>query len=830
MTNEPVQLILNPAQTRRDRTPPTLNGNGTDFFEGNDAGFSEHRDRLAATLTSLVDELESGSAFTEFGGLGHLKVTVRERGIAKSHRPQRALFRPKRAPHVATDHIGEPIFAVTPQSLREIIAQVRRAETDVPLKLNNKTGELVPNPSRRRCEVGAIAKVTLWSPVDKRAFSAKDGAAWLAQSGTGGAYLIETFATPTAAWNGQLTSAHHQSREQLARALTTLAVEQTPVKRDALTAGMRVMEADVVKLAAAEPVVTRAGAVLGTVSADAGAHEAALNRIAANPLVRQITLPPIIVSADVSHGTEVREIPTGLFDQVDSDGFGKVGVIDGGIGGPANSWVVERWGQLADHDQDVSHGTFISGLLYAAGTFNPYLSQIPLGCRIYDIDVLPKDAGVTSRLFDTYYPDGIPAFMDEVEDAVETYRDEHGVRVFNFSMNILSPTRAAYGYTSRRLDEIARRHDVIFVVSAGNLTIADRRPEWHLDPARALADLTGDTVGFLGEPGQSIYNASVSALNPPGLEYQQPYALARYSRRGPGVRGATKPDFAHVGGSGTETEDKGTNLWSVTESGTLMSSAGTSYAAPLVARQIADLDAAVDGNLSRETLLALTVHHARQPEIMRHKTIAPAAKDLIGFGVPATAQEMLEGDDSQITIVLHSVLRPGEDAKFEFTWPESLVTGNKCRGYARLTLVTQPTISYEHGDERIRINVDPSLRQMQKDGGFRNQLDPVLGKTLPPHPTERELLKEAMKWQVVRSYEFRAPKGRGPSTTWQFVVEYLTRADEDFPDNGVPFAAVLTIGDLEGEAPVFQEMRQALASIGLRTADIRTQVQPRAQI
>jgi hypothetical protein len=836
MTNEPVQVVVNPGETRRPRKPPTPNGNGHDFFKDDDEGFRQHRDRLADTLTSLLAELEHGPAQQEFGGLGHIKVVLSERGIAKSHRPQSALFRAKRAPHVATDHIGEPIFAVTPHSLREIIADVRAAEIDVALKFDKRTETYVPNPSRKRCEVGAIADVALWSPADKRAFSAEDGAAWLAQSGTGGSYMVEMFPALPAQNNAELAIAQQRSRDELHAALQTLSAVETPVKRDALMTGLRVVppvEQTLTARAGENPPTKRPPTKPLDAHAPSPArmHEQVLNRIARNPLVREILLPPVVRSADVSHSLEGGEAPAALLSGAFTDGQGKVGVIDGGIGGPINNWVVERWGQLADHDQDLSHGTFITGLLVAGSALNPYLPPTPTGCRVYDIDVLPRDAGGSSQLFASYYPNGVPDFMDEVEDAVETYREEHGVRVFNFSMNVLTPNRAAYGYTSRRLDEIARRLDVIFVVSAGNLSLAERRPEWDLDPARALADLTGDTVGFVGEPGQSIYNASVSALNPPGLEYQQPYALARYSRRGPGVRGATKPDFAQVGGSGTPTESKGHNLWSVTEAGTLQSSAGSSYAAPLVARQIADLDAAVEGNLTRETLLALTVHHATQPPIMRHKTIAPAARDLVGFGIPATAEEMLEGDDSHITIVIHNVLRLGEDAKFEFTWPESLVTPDgKCRGYARLTLVTQPRVSYQHGDERIRINVDAGLRQMQADGGFRNRLDPILGKTLPAHATERELLKEALKWQVVRGYEFRAPKGRGPSTTWQFVVEYLTRADEQFPDAGVPFAAVLTIGDLDGKAPVFQEMRQAIANVGLRTADIRTQIQPRAQI
>lgn len=198
---------------------------------------------------------------------------------------------------------------------------------------------------------------------------------------------------------------------------------------------------------------------------------------------------------------------------------------------------------------------------------------------------------------------------------------------------------------------------------------------------------------------------------------------------------------------------------------------------------------------------------------------------------PITAEKMLQRDDSEITLVVSSTLRPGEDNSFEFTWPEALVKdGGRCSGQARLTLVASPPIAHEHGDERVRANIHARLMQRQDDGQFKGQLSPINSLPTPDkaHKTERDLLKEAMKWQVVKSFQTAKMTGRGPSSQWKFRVDYLERTDEKLPVDGVEYAAVMTIADPTRQAPVFAQMRQHLNSIGIQTDDIRTSIRARA--
>ncbi|WP_144709687.1 S8 family peptidase [Curtobacterium pusillum] len=841
MTNQPIQVVTNPSrlQQRRDKNPP--NSAGTDFFEGDPDGFERHQRNLAMQIAGILQVLSDPAYEDEFGGLGYVRVRMRSRAIAKTHRPQKALFRKRATPHVATARVGEPIFACTPAGLREVLERLVRAEIDVAVKVRPDTGNEFLAPTRARCEASAIESVSLWSDADKRSFGADDAVDWLSRSGTGGRYEVDLFPMSGAGTQSrQLQEAGKQAVRALQATLAAAHVEGTtqPVRGigSARSLNLGVVEGsrsgtlELGILSDQIGTLLRA-APLRDLSRNAEAHARVLHELGRNPLVRSVSLPSV-VSPRPSSTAPANELSIAELPPVAASSGSIVGVIDGGVGAVLEPWVADRWGVIADVDIDAAHGTFISGLLVAAGPLNPEsMDPTRSGCRVVDVNVLPADAGGTA-LFDRYYPGGTPQFLDEIDDAVKSMRERHGVRVFNLSINFDGPgDDGRYGATARRLDEIARAYDVIFVVSAGNLPESERRAEWSNDATATLAALARETRTTITEPAESLFNVAVAALNPPGLPGQVGHALARYSRRGPGLRGATKPDLAHIGGSGTDDAVRGSGLRSLDTDGSLVTGAGTSYAAPLVARELADLDAAIDGPVPRETLLALLIHDAEMPKALQRRPLDAVATDLAGFGVPRQTASTLERPDSEIVMVFNSTVLPGEEHNLTFAWPAALVDDGKCRGYARLTLVARPVLAYEHGDERIRVNIDAKLMQEQDDGGFSNALRAVHHPNASANPRgEKELLAEAHKWQVVKSFDTPLMRGRGKSSTWKFLVEYLTRAEEDLPVAGVEFAAVLTIADPKGDAPVFQQMRQQLGTLGIRTADIRSGVRTRVGV
>src|SRR3546814_4428340 len=61
-----------------------------------------------------------------------------------------------------------------------------------------------------------------------------------------------------------------------------------------------------------------------------------------------------------------------------------------------------------------------------------------------------------------------------------------------------------------------------------------------------------------------------------------------------------------------------------------------------------------------------------------------------------------------------------------FAWPASLVgPGGKCRGRAKITLISTPPLDARFGSEFVRVNINATLQQEQADGGWKGRLEPL---------------------------------------------------------------------------------------------------------
>jgi hypothetical protein len=174
--------------------------------------------------------------------------------------------------------------------------------------------------------------------------------------------------------------------------------------------------------------------------------------------------------------------------------------------------------------------------------------------------------------------------------------------------------------------------------------------------------------------------------------------------------------------------------------------------------------------------------------------------------------------------------------RFAFAWPDGLVDRATlaCTGRVRMTLVYEPPLDPAFGAEFARVNL-ASLKQRQptdrQDGkpSYADQTKmlgmPTTGKlTL----SERALIDHGLKWWPTKKYVANLDS-HGSSADWRLEVASLTRAETQFPTDGVPFSLVLTLEDPSGQRPVFQNFRQYLQTRGIMVDDIRTaaRVRPR---
>ena len=824
MANSPVQIILNSSQYI-DEWDRQARESKKDFFEGRDEDFVAHRDLLIQQLGNIKSmQLRRSTIPVCYG-----KVILNKEALVKSHRPVKQVFKNKVAPIVGAGKVGEYFVELTSDSIDKLNATIGRAEGETIYK-KDKEGEGTPATTRLRSEVGAIQEILPYDASDKRRFSVKDAVDWLSNAKSGGYYLVELFVPipPVRSW-AKMDRKKQLLFDTFLNGLRDLGggIIATPVMsaKHLQIFGIRLHRGDAPSIVQADSLGKETAVDAGSFDASVKRHAALVNFLDNHPLVKMITLPPVITQSQAK-STTTKGDKFVLPKPDENKQYPKLGIVDGGVSDVYKPWIEASWDNIAPAHKDLFHGSTIAGLAVAGQYLNGVeICQEIDGCKIIDVGLLPRD-----DIYDSYYNHALEVFA-ELEYAVEALKKKTGVRVFNFSLNVEEHASTdGYSYAARRLDEIAEQHDVVFVISAGNITNEDHiREEWPTDHVKVLEILVGSNSDRIKMPAESCRNVSVSALNPPGMDGIVAYALTSYSCRGPGLKVGLKPDFGHVGGCGTRCDTKGYGLFSLDASGNKVDVCGTSYAAPIVGKSLASLDSAIEGGVPRETLIGLSVHHAGLPASLTNKKLQGVAKYLVGFGIPAASEQLLEGDPSTITLVFSDWVRQGYKMRFPFSWPTSLVKNGKCFGKARLTIVSTPDFDYRYGSEFVRVNVDAMLRQMNKEGKFNGKLKPLYTPDESDDTFDKDEIEHAYSWSPVKVYEKTFTKGVGPSTQWCLDVEYLAREGAQIPANGIPFTAILSISDPENGGKVFNEMRQMLQSTGVKAVDIKTaaRVKPR---
>jgi hypothetical protein len=604
----PIQVFLDTKRFIEIPEPQPFVPGTKDFFQGNDRGFVQHKTKLKSSVEGVANSLRRSK---QAGGF--VKVRQREEALAKSHRPMGALF-------TATNHfalvgaekVGELLFQVTPRALDRLANIIdTKAEETPRLVMNRKTGKEEARVTPVRSELGGIEEIRLYDAPDKVAFSAEEAVRWMQQENVIGGYIVELFRPDRGVSPDEVDQMVAQFREGLSRLKGGLLVRsflpstssaQFGEPSLAISIQLSADDRRLIELPFSDDgrsaVIAEASlpASMRGTRADLNVtrHGELLAFLAEQSLVRSVELPPMLETTPASSGANLGKFT--VPDPADGVDYPIVAIIDGGVNvATLGKWKVADAGLVPAADRDESHGTFIAGLLSAGSALNPTLSASiePHGCKLYDLDLFPR-----SDLRKTYYSD-IEELFDVLDEKIKVAKRDYGVRVFNLSFAIgQRSSRLSYSLAADRLDRIARANDVLFVVAAGNLGRSSRPPwpEKAEDAAIMLAGIGSDNQ-HLTAPSEHLLGITVGAINPPGVAGHVPQMPTTYTRRGPGVGGARKPDLAHYGGAGSTSH---TGLISLSPTGHAFHHCGTSFAAPLSAATIATLDQRLARQAARE--------------------------------------------------------------------------------------------------------------------------------------------------------------------------------------------------------------------------------------
>ncbi|GAB5101389.1 S8 family peptidase [Caballeronia sp. HLA56] len=536
--------------------------------------------------------------------------------------------------------------------------------------------------------------------------------------------------------------------------------------------------------------------------------------------VRLVDLPPSFGFGLDALRLDVNALPVIEPPSLDAPG---ICVLDTGIaaGHPLLGPAMGDAQNFIDKGEDASdldgHGTRVAGLALYGKVFELLPDQFAPRLRLFAGKVFANDGQDQTR------------FVEKaVEEAVAYFSDTYGCKVFCLSYgdaNKVYDGRHVRGlaYT---LDRLSRERDILFVVPTGN------QPNI---PDTALADfpgyLRGDSFRLL-DPAPSLNSVTVGGLAQFELDHQaqrfperiETTPLARrnqpspFTRVGPSIGGAIKPDFLAEGGNFAWQHLRQNfthhRLGVVSTSrhfadGRLFDDApGTSFAAPQVAHLAASL-LRYTPNASANSLRALLGAHARIPG--EADALIPEPQKLIVAGYGKVEDGYLfESTDNVVTLLGIDGIALDHHHYYELALPDDFWSGSSRSREISVALAYSPSVRTTRIGYRA---VKLSFNVVEADS-----LEQVTGWFNTNRVAAARQLKESGSANInatVRS------KGTLQCATWTYkrsgsrkLFVVVTRKDESWntePNVSEPYSLAVTFRDLANpQANIYVQVRQRL--------------------
>lgn len=431
-----------------------------------------------------------------------------------------------------------------------------------------------------------------------------------------------------------------------------------------------------------------------------------------------------------------------------------------------------------------------------------------------------------------------------------------GVKIFNLSVNIRNGnwnedarrTTPRRSWIARRIDQLSREHDVVFVISAGNISTNDVRlhhaqglpyPRYLLhndssllDPAQAALAIT---VGALaGETLIAAPGRDARAL----AEREQP---APFTRSGPGILRDIKPEVVEYGGnyiidegSGLVRETQGCSVAIATHQLTpaLKYASGTSFAAPRVSHKLALIERDLRElgiQPSAPLLKAFLVNSARLPLTGEElETFAVALSDeqrnwlrVLGYGLPDA--DRATGCDAYSVVMYYQGSVEADQIMFiEVPVPAALQD-------AQVGTRKRLTVTVAYSPEVQQWGLEQYIGTALKWRVFRGDVDRDSVVAAMSRPEDED--GEAQ--EVPQELAFNIKVTQRSRGTVQNDVSEWTQHRREYSANSytlavaafqrwqrltapVPFAVVVRLEETSRTAPVYTAVRNSLVAIQVR--------------
>nr|WP_255594373.1 S8 family peptidase [Bulleidia sp. zg-1013] len=406
---------------------------------------------------------------------------------------------------------------------------------------------------------------------------------------------------------------------------------------------------------------------------------------------------------------------------------------------------------IPKNPKDYNHGTAVSSIIVDGARLNPWLDD---GCGRFKVRHFGVAVGAEFSSF---------SIIKKIKSIVVNNSD---IKVWNISLgsnqeindNFISAEAAT-------LDKIQFENNVIFVVAGTNKPSAD--------------------IVKIGSPADSVNSIVVNSVSKNGLS-------TKYARKGLVLSFFAKPDVSYYGGSEEE-------YIRVCEPLGAASVAGTSYAAPWIARKLSYLIDVL--GLNREVAKAMIIDAARGWD----EKPTPEEVALYGHGVvPIHINDIIQTKDDEIKFVVSDISEKWNTYNYDFPVP---LKDNKYPYIAKATMCYFPLcdrlqgVDYTNTELNLhfgRIGDDKKIKDIK--GDKQNTEDTLDGEK--NYLLEVEARKQFRKWDNVKYIAESAtkrmiPKDSYRNKNWGMEVKTNNRlAPQD--GVGVRFGVVVTLKEMNG--------------------------------
>lgn len=403
------------------------------------------------------------------------------------------------------------------------------------------------------------------------------------------------------------------------------------------------------------------------------------------------------------------------------------------------------------NSDDYRHGTAVSSIIVDGTRLNPWLED---GCGRFKV----RHFGVAlGREFSSF------SIIKQIKSIVLNNAD---IRVWNISLgsnqeindNFISAEASA-------LDRIQFENNIIFVIAGTN------KPS--------------ENIVKIGSPADSVNSMVVNAVTRNGLS-------TRYARKGLVLSFFAKPDVSYYGGSGEE-------YIRVCEPLGEAYVAGTSYAAPWIARKLSYLMDVL--GLNREVAKALIIDAARGWE----EKPSPEEVALYGHGiVPIHIDDIVRTKEDEIKFVVSDISEKWNTYNYHFPVP---LKDDKYPYIAKATMCYFPLCDRSQGVDYTNTELNLHFGRIGENnkvvdikGDTQNQ-DEGLGDE-KNYLLEGEARKQFRKWDNVKYVaecitKKRSPKKSYKNKNWGMEIKTNNRLN---PEDGecVRFGVVVTLKEING--------------------------------